>query len=245
MDYKRCAYCKKRFLINNEESVFCSSICREKRNKVRSEWIQKNKNHIKKHAHEKYLKNHTTIKENAKQYRKTHPEYMIEWRKNNKEYLKKYDKEYKKIHKNYINIHAKEHRSKPEIKEYRKRYMKGYMKGYKKNREQHDVLFKLENRLRHRIYLAIRNNHASLHTKQLLGCTIIEYKKYLENLFKPGMTWENWNFSGWHIDHIKPCDAHDLNNPEEQKKCFHYTNTQPLWATENLSKGKKQCLPGL
>ncbi len=42
-----------------------------------------------------------------------------------------------------------------------------------------------------------------------------------------------------HIDHIKPCAEFDLNNPEEQKKCFHFSNLQPLWAEENISKGAK------
>lgn len=40
-------------------------------------------------------------------------------------------------------------------------------------------------------------------------------------------------------DHIKPCVSFDLTREEEQKKCFHYLNLQPLWAKENLSKGGK------
>ena len=30
----------------------------------------------------------------------------------------------------------------------------------------------------------------------------------------------------------------DLSKPSEQKKCFNYTNLQPLWAEENLKKPK-------
>jgi hypothetical protein len=55
------------------------------------------------------------------------------------------------------------------------------------------------------------------------------------------MTWEN--HGKWHIDHIKPGALFNLINIEEQKKCFHYTNLQPLWASENLSKGCKYIEP--
>ena len=31
----------------------------------------------------------------------------------------------------------------------------------------------------------------------------------------------------------------DLTKEEEQRKCFHYTNLQPLWQTDNFHKGSK------
>ena len=76
-------------------------------------------------------------------------------------------------------------------------------------------------------------------TMNLLGCTIQEAREYLEKQFKEGMTWENHGHETWHIDHIIPCASFDLTDPEQQKKCFHYTNLQPLWAKENMSKGAK------
>ncbi len=70
-----------------------------------------------------------------------------------------------------------------------------------------------------------------------LGCTTEELKKYLENKFKPGMSWGNWTTDGWHIDHIRPLASFDLKDPEQFKEACHYSNLQPLWAYDNLSKG--------
>ena len=75
-------------------------------------------------------------------------------------------------------------------------------------------------------------------TIDLLGCSVSFLKGYLEEKFKDGMTWEN--HGEWHIDHIKPCASFNLLDQEDQKKCFHYTNLQPLWAFEKLSKGCKE-----
>lgn len=52
------------------------------------------------------------------------------------------------------------------------------------------------------------------------------------------MTWEKMG-KLIHVDHIRPCCSFDLSKPEEQKIAFHYTNLQPLWAADNLSKGSK------
>lgn len=53
------------------------------------------------------------------------------------------------------------------------------------------------------------------------------------------MSWENYGFYGWHIDHIKPCSKFDLTDPKQQEQCFHYSNLQPLWAIENFKKSDK------
>ncbi len=70
----------------------------------------------------------------------------------------------------------------------------------------------------------------------LLGCSLEDVIKHIEDQFQPGMAWKNHGINGFHIDHIKPCSSFNLTDPEQQKKCFHYTNLQPLWAVDNRRK---------
>lgn len=75
--------------------------------------------------------------------------------------------------------------------------------------------------------------------EELLGCTIDEARAYIESMWEEGMTWDNNTLHGWHIDHIRPRSSFDLRKKSDRKKCFHYTNLQPLWARDNLVKGSK------
>ena len=105
-------------------------------------------------------------------------------------------------------------------------------------RSKNNINRKLALLLRRRTLLALKDNSKSKNTMSLLGIENIEFLwKHLESTFKPGMTRENHGL--WHVDHIIPCSSFDLSKPEEQTKCFHYTNLQALWAHENLSKGSK------
>jgi len=81
----------------------------------------------------------------------------------------------------------------------------------------------------------VNKHHSAI---KLIGCSIDFYKQYLEQQFKPDMTWENHGVL-WEIDHIKPCASFDLTNITQQHECFIYTNTQPLYYSENRSKGDK------
>ena len=74
-----------------------------------------------------------------------------------------------------------------------------------------------------------------------LGCAKDFFFDYIEKLWLPGMSWENYGFFGWHLDHIIPLASvvNPLSNVEEFKKLLHHTNYQPLWWADNISKGKK------
>ena len=52
------------------------------------------------------------------------------------------------------------------------------------------------------------------------------------------MSWDNYG-NYWEIDHKIPCDYFNLENMEEQKQCFHYSNTQPLEVSQNRIKSNK------
>ena len=172
--------------------------------------------------------------------------YYKEYRLKNKERLNAYRRKWlkgeeaqKKKKEYYLKTREKqlqywvEYRKKPK----NKKKFKLYFKNWINNRLKTNPSFKLKLQLSHRIYMALKGVAKSKKTKELLGCTIEEFWIHLEKSFKPGMTRKN--YGKWHVDHILPCVSFDLTKPEEQAKCFHYTNLQPLWASENLAKGSK------
>lgn len=109
---------------------------------------------------------------------------------------------------------------------------------YTKNREKNNPIIRIIHSLRNRISSILRSQNAvkSDHTIKLLGCSALQFKKYLESKFLPGMTWDNYGKFGWHVDHIKPLAAFNLLLPAEQRRCFNYKNSQPMWHLDNWRK---------
>lgn len=174
--------------------------------------------------------------------RKCRAEWQKEYRKTdkNREYMRKWRLTPDQIAK------AKEREKKQSVKDYRKKYRQawGYFHSEKyrqkmKGRLLNDVQFKLATRLRIRMYCALKQNNKAGSAIKELGCTVSELKSYLEKQFKDGMTWKNWGKKGWHIDHVKPLSSFDLTDSNQFAKAVHYTNLQPMWAEENLSKSNK------
>ena len=106
--------------------------------------------------------------------------------------------------------------------------------GERRNRNR--VQYRLSQCLRNRVAAVIRAHHVTkrLHTCNLIGCDIPTLMRHLESRFSAGMSFDN--YGDWHVDHIVPCATFDLTQAKDQKKCFHYTNLQPLWAADHREK---------
>ena len=105
-----------------------------------------------------------------------------------------------------------------------------------------DVNYKIGEALRTRTRASIKrcaNGCKAGSAVKDCGCSMEFLRAYLEARFQPGMTWKNWGGHGWHIDHITPLDAFDLTNREQFLTACHYTNLQPLWWYDNLSKNSR------
>jgi predicted nucleic acid-binding Zn ribbon protein len=86
----------------------------------------------------------------------------------------------------------------------------------------------------------------SITTTGVLGCSPGFLRSHIESQFTRGMTWENYG-SFWQVDHIQPCALFDHMDDDQVKKCWHFSNLQPLRSEENLAKSDSivDCQPEL
>jgi len=179
-----------------------------------------------------YLCKSCLIKKSFK-YRKNNHEKVLngykEYREKNLEKLKESRKVYVK-------------NNQDKISEYKKKYYsdnKDYFLNWEKERRKNNPIFKLTGNVRKRIYSFVKLTDFTKKNKtfEIVGCSPQFLKEYLEKKFTEGMSWDNHGLYGWHIDHIIPLSS--VSTEEEIYKLCHYTNLQPLWATDNLKKGSK------
>ena len=159
----------------------------------------------------------------------TSKEKRHEWYLLNKEKVKQRTKNYRLLNKNKVNI---------------------YKNAWRRKKLKTDINFAIQSKLRSRICTALKrqNSFSTSTVTKLLGCNIAEVRLYLESKFYPNpdtkesMTWENHGMHGWHVDHMQPCCSFNFSKEEEQRKCFHYTNLQPLWYKEHNIKSIKNLI---
>lgn len=113
---------------------------------------------------------------------------------------------------------------------------------YQRLRRQNNINIRLKNIIRRRLKEILGSNK-SLSSEKYTGINLDGLKSHLQKTaINNGYLNFNINtYSGkeYHVDHIIPCASFNLENLEEQKKCFHYTNLQILKAKTNILKGDK------
>jgi len=193
-------------------------------NKLKSShaWKAKNKERIKEYRKQYWL-------ENQERERQTN----AEWLKNNEEEWKQKKRELDKEYNLKNQDKIKTYNQSPEVRD--------RINSQNKKRYNEDIAYNLEKKLRALFVQSLRaqNTKKAQSITVLIDCTVDFLKQHLENQFQSGMTWENRGRFGWHIDHIIPISSFDLTDPEEQKKCFHFSNLQPLWWNENINKSAR------
>ncbi|MGM0927527.1 MAG: hypothetical protein ACQEXC_14065 [Pseudomonadota bacterium] len=189
---------------------------REERLQRQQEYRQQNAEKIKARNAVYRDRNRERLNENQKRYyrqnREARLEYHSEWYERNGDRARSYSRWYSKKYADKVSRYARQRRAS-------------------------DPLFALAadiRKINHKAF-SRRGYSKTSKARELLGCDFETLAQHLEAQFQPGMTWENRG--EWHIDHIIPLASAET---EEQLLALcHYTNLQPLWAFENLSKGAK------
>lgn len=124
-----------------------------------------------------------------------------------------------------------------------KEAIRDYMREYRRICMATKPEFRIAHNCRSRMRDAVQcqGTRKASKAKDLLGCEFEFFRGWLEAKFERGMSWLNYGVF-WEIDHIRPVASFDLNDPEQQRACFHYTNCQPLWSDLNRSKGSKHII---
>ena len=111
---------------------------------------------------------------------------------------------------------------------------------YKVKKMNAEPIFKMERRIRTRIYCAFKaqSHKKNNRTWKYLDCTAPEFQKWIEYQLYDGMTMENYG-KFWHIDHVVPCSKFDLSDEEQVKNCFSWKNLRPFRSEKNNQKSNK------
>lgn len=78
----------------------------------------------------------------------------------------------------------------------------------------------------------VKKSSICMKTSEILSCSFEFFKEHIELQFLDGMSW--LNHGEWHLDHKVPLDKAET--IEELVKLNHWSNFQPLWSYENLTK---------
>jgi hypothetical protein len=240
-------------------ALVCKHCKREANRKYREEnkekikldkqiYYEQNKDKINQERKRERTVNREAVRQKEKDYWLKNKDKKAEkdrkYRENHEEQCKEKSRKYRETHKEEIKLKKQKdyENHKQKVLEKSRKYRQTHKKERNENeglRRKFDINFRLSGILRTRLAKAIKGNFKSGSAVKDLGCSIQDFKLWLEQQFQIGMSWENYGSTGWHIDHIVPLNSFDLEDRNQLKKACNWFNFQPMWAEENLSKGAK------
>lgn len=229
---KKCSKCKKdkklsEFNHNKQKKDGLRVTCRECDNAYNVIYRRINKEEMSERAKNKYREN----PEKKKQYEKNHKEEANarkkKYIKNNPEKRLEQSRNY--YHRNKDAVRARAKSNKDKTNKWRREYNASHPQA------------RIAHNLRTSIGRVIKGESNGGRLCKLLGCDMNFYKEHLELQFTEGMNWNNYGngVGKWCIDHSRPLESFNLENEDECKMAFHWSNTKPMWYSLNCSKGAK------
>lgn len=179
------------------------------------------------------------ILEQNRRYKQRNKEKIAQinkkYREENKERIRETQRRWEKA--NPEKVRESGARKQRTYRENHKDSVREYGKQYQTNRKATDGLYKFKVGLRSMISQSfsrcgVKKNATA---ENILGCSIEEFKSYIESQFVDGMSFDN--YGEWHLDHIKPLAT--AKTIDDVIVLCHYTNFQPLWAEDNRRKSGK------
>ena len=260
MRTKRCTKCNQ--VKSLAEFYTTSNSCKECSREYQREYQRKNR-HVLKAKNRAYYRTKGKIK--AKIWYLANRDRMLEYQTHYRELHKDEKKEYDRIRNQRpeIKLRKRKHRQTQAMKEWHSQYMKDYLQDPENKKRMYqstcnnikrklktDPKFKLNANIRNYIRYSLKVRGASKNGRKwerLVGYTLDDLVVHIEQLWRPGMTWQNHGRGPdkWQIDHVIPISAFDFTSAEDIgfKQCWALTNLQPLWADENLEKRDKLTRP--
>lgn len=215
---------RNRTVINKRHRLRSKLPENREKNRIRNlEYRRKNPDHVKKRRRAYYAANSERLIELSKKYQSQNRDFKLARRRQlrqlNREKENARTKEWKKLNADKVRAYYRERRRFKMLT---------------------DEAYSIRERLRTRIRQAVKDRFGikAYRSSELLGCSIPDFRIYIESKFEPGMDWDNWGHGKdkWNLDHIVPCSLFDLTKPAHQKRCFHFSNYQPMWQVENFKK---------
>lgn len=233
------------------------AVCKDCRNAYHKQHRSKPEIQERQKAYSREYNSRPEIQAKMREYRKR-PDVKERTKKSKQKYRSKPETQAKE------KAYAKEYCSRPEVKARRKAYNKEYLSNpdvqqhyrqwyrnrrcndeYRKQRNErlkeqrkNDPVFRLNHMMSNRIHRYLKTGKGGKSWRDLVPYTLDELKTHLENQFQPGMTWENYGYDGWVIDHIQPLSVHCFESPEHEdfRRAWALTNLRPLWREDNAKK---------